>query len=247
MGRKNGDRVPRLSSLRSTPPHHILMAVCRACKHEAPLPVKALIERYGENLLVEWVFFHRSGGRVCLRKAARGQRAFHGWRRSSLWDGGAGCAAWGAGAGGGAAGGAGRCGGGDAGGGAGRCCGGGGEACCSCTGRGGAWWITGGGAAGAGPALTSKIARTAATRCMGLTWVSRKGQLAVRSWPCRAALVPGMRRLPSLGCRGLAGFSRPKPGGPGLPAVRPITLRQLRPRRRCPRAVWTHRCGGTCG
>lgn len=58
MGRKSGERVPRLSSLRSTPPHHIRMAVCNSCKHEAPLPVEALIKRYGENLPVEWAFFH---------------------------------------------------------------------------------------------------------------------------------------------------------------------------------------------
>jgi len=44
MGREEGDRVPRLGSLRPTSPHHTLMAVCRACKHEALLPLEALIE-----------------------------------------------------------------------------------------------------------------------------------------------------------------------------------------------------------
>jgi hypothetical protein len=55
MGARNPDRVPRLASLPRSTPGFIRMVTCRHCGHAAPLPVRALIGRFGERFPVQEV------------------------------------------------------------------------------------------------------------------------------------------------------------------------------------------------
>ena len=51
------DRHCRLRNLQDAPRGNVWMAKCR-CGHLAPLPVAALIKRYGELLPIEQAMFH---------------------------------------------------------------------------------------------------------------------------------------------------------------------------------------------
>ena len=51
------DRHRRLRNLRDTPPGNVWMGKCK-CGHLAPLPVAALIRRYGELFPIEQAMFH---------------------------------------------------------------------------------------------------------------------------------------------------------------------------------------------
>ena len=51
------DRQSRLRNLRDTPPGNVWMAKCR-CGHLTPLPVAALIRRYGELFPIKAAMFH---------------------------------------------------------------------------------------------------------------------------------------------------------------------------------------------
>jgi hypothetical protein len=58
MGSRASDRLPRLADIRQTPRDQVRMAVCQACQHMAPLPVRELIRRYGDSCPVEMALIH---------------------------------------------------------------------------------------------------------------------------------------------------------------------------------------------
>jgi hypothetical protein len=54
MGAKDPNRQPRLRGLRNTPDGWIRVASCNKCRHKGPLPVDALIRKFGDLALVEF-------------------------------------------------------------------------------------------------------------------------------------------------------------------------------------------------
>lgn len=57
MAARNPHRIPRLYSLRTTPPGFVRLAVCRNCGHMAPLPLRDMIRRYGELFPIDEVLW----------------------------------------------------------------------------------------------------------------------------------------------------------------------------------------------
>lgn len=48
MGSRNRDRLPGLWLWTIAPPGSVRMAVCKHCRHMAPVPVNDLVRRYGK-------------------------------------------------------------------------------------------------------------------------------------------------------------------------------------------------------
>ncbi len=57
MGGRSPDRIPRLRSLKDTPPGWIRLGVCRGCGRRSALPVAMLLARYGELFPTERALF----------------------------------------------------------------------------------------------------------------------------------------------------------------------------------------------
>jgi hypothetical protein len=75
MGGKDPNRQPRLRSLRTAPAGWIRVAYCNSCRRKAPLPIDALITKYGDLAMVEFALVglkctacgHRGASNLMLR------------------------------------------------------------------------------------------------------------------------------------------------------------------------------------
>ena len=78
IGSDASDRIPRRSSLQRTLAGFVCMAVCRDRGRSSPMPLPALITRYGELFPLEMAQLHSRGATNAAAAQVR--------RRSYLWS-----------------------------------------------------------------------------------------------------------------------------------------------------------------